>query len=96
MSEFTVSTVPRNSENESVLREACKLALKEGRRFEVREYYSANWWTEFKIWNMPTLPAQFRKSPSIGYTGCVICGEFTDHGGLQCPKMRATSLDVKA
>lgn len=29
--------------------------------------------------------------PVIGYTGCLICGEFTDHGGLQCPKLRATS-----
>ncbi|NMZ40424.1 hypothetical protein [Pseudomonas proteolytica] len=29
--------------------------------------------------------------PSIGYTGCVICGVFTDHGGLPCPKTRATA-----
>lgn len=29
--------------------------------------------------------------PSIGYTGCVICGLYTDHGGLPCPKMRATA-----
>lgn len=28
--------------------------------------------------------------PSIGYTGCVICGMYTDHGGLPCPKTRAT------
>ena len=28
--------------------------------------------------------------PSIGYTGCVICGLYTDHGGLPCPKTRAT------
>jgi len=28
---------------------------------------------------------------SIGYTGCLICGAFTDHGGLQCPKLRAYS-----
>lgn len=31
------------------------------------------------------------KSPLIGYTGCVICGVFTDHGGLPCPKTRATA-----
>ncbi len=29
--------------------------------------------------------------PSIGYTGCVICGAYTDHGGLRCPKTRATA-----
>lgn len=29
--------------------------------------------------------------PSIGFTGCVICGVCTDHGGLPCPKMRATA-----
>lgn len=28
---------------------------------------------------------------TIGYTGCIICGAFTDHGGLQCPKLRAYS-----
>ncbi len=25
-------------------------------------------------------------APVLGYTGCVICGEFTDHQGLPCPK----------
>ena len=29
--------------------------------------------------------------PSIGFTGCVICGVYTDHGGLPCPKTRATA-----
>lgn len=29
--------------------------------------------------------------PSIGYTGCVICGMYTDHGSLPCPKTRATA-----
>ncbi len=29
--------------------------------------------------------------PSIGYTGCLICGVYTDHGGLPCPKTRATA-----
>ncbi|MGN8104654.1 hypothetical protein [Pseudomonas sp. 22072] len=29
--------------------------------------------------------------PSIGYTGCVICGVYTDHGGLPYPKTRATA-----
>lgn len=29
--------------------------------------------------------------PSIGFTGCVICGVCTDHGGLPCPKTRATA-----
>ena len=29
--------------------------------------------------------------PAIGFTGCVICGVYTDHGGLQCPKTRATA-----
>ena len=31
------------------------------------------------------------KSPVIGYTGCVICGAYTDHGGLPCPKTRAAA-----
>jgi hypothetical protein len=31
------------------------------------------------------------KSPVIGFTGCVICGVYTDHGGLPCPKTRATA-----
>lgn len=31
------------------------------------------------------------ESPVIGYTGCVTCGVYTDHGGLSCPKMRATA-----
>lgn len=30
----------------------------------------------------PAEPAQV-----LGHTGCVICGAFTDHGGLQCPKL---------
>ncbi|WP_017736491.1 hypothetical protein [Pseudomonas sp. CBZ-4] len=29
--------------------------------------------------------------PAIGFTGCVICGVYTDHGGLSCPKTRATA-----
>lgn len=29
--------------------------------------------------------------PAIGFTGCVICGMYTDHGGLPCPKTRATA-----
>lgn len=29
--------------------------------------------------------------PAIGFTGCVICGVYTDHGGLPCPKTRATA-----
>ena len=29
--------------------------------------------------------------PSIGFTGCVICGVYTDHGGLPCPRTRATA-----
>ena len=29
--------------------------------------------------------------PSIGFTGCVICGVYTDHDGLPCPKTRATA-----
>lgn len=31
------------------------------------------------------------ESPAIGFTGCVICGVYTDHGGLPCPKTRATA-----
>ncbi|MNJ22754.1 hypothetical protein D3C77_171280 [compost metagenome] len=30
--------------------------------------------------------------PVIGFTGCVICGVYTEHGGLQCPKLRAFSV----
>lgn len=30
--------------------------------------------------------------PAIGFTGCEICGVYTDHGGLPCPKMRATAM----
>lgn len=29
--------------------------------------------------------------PAIGFTGCVICGVYTDHGGLPCPKTRASA-----
>ena len=35
-------------------------------------------------------PATFEQPPRA-YTGCVICGAFTDHGGLQCPKLRPHS-----
>lgn len=56
MTEFTVSKVTRSSKNEDVLRESCEVALKEGRRFEIREFYDANWWTEFKIWHSPQEP----------------------------------------
>lgn len=24
--------------------------------------------------------------PQIGFTGCVICGKYTNHGGLRCPR----------
>ena len=37
----------------------------------------------------PFKPAQ--EGPTMGFTGCVICGVYTDHGGLQCPKLRAYS-----
>ena len=30
--------------------------------------------------------------PAIGFTGCLICGVYTDHGGLPCPKMRAAAI----
>ena len=30
------------------------------------------------------------EQPPLAFTGCVICGVFTDHGGLPCPKMRIT------
>jgi hypothetical protein len=53
MTEFTKSVVTRHSHNEAILREACAIALKEGRRFEIREFYSVDWWTEFKIWRAP-------------------------------------------
>ncbi|NWC72546.1 hypothetical protein HX823_00480 [Pseudomonas sp. P7759] len=29
--------------------------------------------------------------PAIGFTGCVICGKYTNHFGLPCPKTRATA-----
>ena len=32
---------------------------------------------------------------TIGYTGCIICGQFTDHGGLQCPNLAARSLSME-
>lgn len=32
---------------------------------------------------------------TIGYTGCVICGQYTDHGGLQCPNLAARSLSME-
>lgn len=31
-------------------------------------------------------------APVLGHTGCVVCGAFTDHGGLQCPKLRPYSV----
>ena len=33
-----------------------------------------------------------QESPAIGFTGCAICGVYTDHGGLPCPKTRATAI----
>lgn len=33
----------------------------------------------------------YQDSPVIGFTGCVICGVYTDHEGLPCPKTRATA-----
>lgn len=34
--------------------------------------------------------------PRIGYTGCVICGQYTDHQGLPCPKrMALASADLR-
>lgn len=38
----------------------------------------------------PFRPAQ--PVPVLGHTGCVICGAFTDHGGLQCPKLRPSCV----
>ncbi len=32
---------------------------------------------------------------TIGYTGCIICGRYTDHGGLQCPNLAARSLSME-
>ena len=32
---------------------------------------------------------------TIGYTGCVICGQYTDHGGLQCPNLAFRSLSME-
>lgn len=36
-------------------------------------------------------PFKLLHEPAIGFTGCVICGMYTDHGGLACPKTRATA-----
>ncbi|WP_053183626.1 helix-turn-helix transcriptional regulator [Pseudomonas thivervalensis] len=33
-----------------------------------------------------------QESPAIDFTGCVICGVFTDHGGLPCPKMSPAAM----
>lgn len=32
---------------------------------------------------------------TIGYTGCLICGQYTGHGGLQCPNLAARSLQME-
>lgn len=32
---------------------------------------------------------------TIGYAGCVICGQYTNHGGLQCPKLVYHSLSME-
>jgi hypothetical protein len=32
-----------------------------------------------------------KDEPTIGFTVCVICGIYTNHGGLQCPKLRPFS-----
>lgn len=32
---------------------------------------------------------------TIGYTGCIVCGEHTSHGGLQCPNLAARSLSME-
>jgi hypothetical protein len=34
--------------------------------------------------------------PTIGYTGCLICGKYTDHQGLPCPQMRAFAMSKEA
>lgn len=34
--------------------------------------------------------------PLIGYTGCVICGQYTDHQGLPCPNKRAFAMSKGA
>lgn len=34
--------------------------------------------------------------PLIGYTGCVICGQFTDHQGLPCPNTRAFAMSKES
>lgn len=34
--------------------------------------------------------------PRIAYTGCAICGQFTDHQGLPCPHMGAFAMSKEA
>lgn len=32
---------------------------------------------------------------TVGYTGCLVCGQYTGHGGLQCPNLAARSLAME-
>lgn len=67
------SKVTRNSENATVLRDACRKASADGREFTIVESYSAgNWWTEFEIEQPPCQHSFF----AIGedQMKCTFCG----------------------
>lgn len=40
-------------------------------------------------------PAIRTDKTTIGYTGCIVCGEYTSHGSLQCPNLAARSLSME-
>ena len=53
---------------------------------ELRTACAEGW--AFMIWNASRKVHRLESEPLpvMGFTGCLVCGKFTNHGGLQCPK----------
>lgn len=66
----------------------------EGRRMGTKTALDEREQLRREIASLKPYPVRTDKT-TIGYTGCIICGQYTDHGGLQCPNLAARSLSME-
>lgn len=66
------------------------------RRWELYVSFWLVWRTSWESAESTMHPFKPADEPQIAYTGCVICGQYTDHQGLPCPKRMAfASADLR-
>jgi hypothetical protein len=71
---------------------ALKYRLRAGEKGDPAKCLAKASWYRDRLWSLarPSTP-----QPVMGYTGCLVCGAYTDHGGLPCPRMRAAASSAE-